>query len=145
MTGLAVLLCWVAGGLIGGLTAAWWMHPRSWPVAGLLIVLGSIVIVRVNEYASEPERAIRIVNKANAAAEEVDSVWMDVLGHRTGRGAEHSLLPSLSSVGAEPKEGTSPVPIAQFWSGASQRTRDSVIALITRSPLILRVDTLPIR
>lgn len=108
-------------------------------------MLVSISLVRVNEWASEPERAIRVVIKANANAEEVDSVWMDVLGHRTGRGAEHSLLPSLSSVGAEPTEGASPVLIVQFWSGTSQRTRDGVVAQIARSPLILRVDTLPIR
>ncbi len=140
-----VLWCWVTAGFLGGLAAAWRMHPRSWAVAGVLIVLGSIALVRLNNTASEPERAIRVVIKADANAEEVDSVWMDVLGRRTGRGAEHSLLPTLSSVGGGPKEGRSPVLIAEFWSGTSQHVRDSVIAHITRSPLILRVDTLPIR
>ena len=140
-----VLWCWVAGGFLGGIAAAWRTHPRSWAVAGVLMLLGSIALVRLNNYASEPERAIRVVIKADANAEEVDGVWMDVLGRRTGRGAEHALLPSLSSVGAAPREGRSSVLIAEFWSGTSQRMRDSIIAQITRSPLILRVDTLPRR
>ena len=100
-----VLWCWVVGGFFGGLAAGWMIHPRSWTVAAVLIVLASVAIVRINNYASEPERAIRVVIKADANAEEVDSVWMDVLGRRTGRGAEHAILPSLSSVSAEPKEG----------------------------------------
>jgi MFS family permease len=140
-----VLWCWVAGGFLGGLAAAWMSHPRSRAVPGVLILVASIALVRINTYASQPERAIRVVIKADANAEEVDSVWMDVLGRRTGRGAEHALLPGLSSVGGAPKEGRSPVLIAEFWSGTSPHMRDSVIAQILRSPLILRVDTLPTR
>lgn len=140
-----VLWCWVSGGFIGGLAAAWRTHPRSWVVPSVLMVLGAITLVLIKDAATEPERAIRVVIKADANDEEVDSVWMDVLSRRTGRGEEHSLLPSLSSVGGAIKEGRSPVLIAQFLSGTSQHVRDSVIAQITRSPLVLRVDTLPLR
>jgi len=140
-----VLLCWIAGGVLGGIIAAWWRHPRQWPTEGKLVFVGVFSLVRVQQWASQPERAIRVVIKPNANEAEVDSVWMDVLGHRTGRGAEHALLPEFSSVGGEPREGASPVLVAEFWSGTSQRVRDRVVAQIMRSPLVLRVDTLPIR
>ncbi|MCC6245942.1 MAG: hypothetical protein IT353_24125 [Gemmatimonadaceae bacterium] len=140
-----VLWCWVSGGFFGGLAAARMTHPRSWGVPSALIVLGATALVLITDAATEPERAIRVVIKADANDEEVDSVWMDVLSRRTGRGEEHSLLPSLSSVGRAPKDGRSSVLIAHFQSGTSQHVRDTVITQITRSPLVLRVDTLPLR
>jgi hypothetical protein len=136
-----VLACWVAGGFLGGVTAADLSRPRSWPSAVLATLLGVICIARVDTYRSAPEPAIRVVLRPMATDAEVDSVWTTVLGRRTGRGDEHYFLPSLSSISAGGREGASPVVVAHFWSGTSQRTRDSVIAEVSRSPLVLRVDT----
>ena len=143
-----VLLCWVGGGFAGGVTAALLIHPRSWLAAGLLVALCTIVLVRINIYESAPESAIRIVMKQNANEEEVDSMFTDVLGTRTGRAGhpdEHSLLPSLSTVSVTGRERANPMIFAQFWRHTSLSTRDSVIARILRSPLVIRVDTLPSR
>lgn len=95
--------------------------------------------------ASAPEHAIRVVVKPNATEVEVNRVWTDVVGRRTGHDEEHSLLPGLSSVGADVYEGESAVLVARFWRGTPKRTRDSVIAEIARSPLIVRVDTVAAR
>jgi hypothetical protein len=96
---------------------------------------------QVDTYQPAPEVAVRVVLQPDATDAQVDQVWTTVLGRRTGRGDEHYLLPSLSSVGGAVREGSSPVLVAQFWRGTSQRTRDSVVASIRRSPLVLRVDT----
>lgn len=135
-----VLSCWIAGGLLGGITAAGLLRLRAWPVTAIAVILVILGVQRVNTYRPAPEPAIRIVLRPAATHADVDSVWTTVLGHRTGRGDEHYLLPSLSSVGGASAEGSSPVLVATFWRGTSQRTRDSVVAEIRRSPFVLRVD-----
>jgi hypothetical protein len=140
-----VLVCWSIGGLVGGAVAAWLKRPQSWPIAVLVVGLGASASVRVNAYASAPAPAIRVVIKPNATEGEIHRVWTDVVGRRIGQGEEHHLLPSLSSVGADAYEGRSVVLVARFWRGTSKRTRDSVIAEITRSPLVVRVDTVEAR
>jgi hypothetical protein len=92
-----VLLCWVAGGFLGGIAAALSIHPRSWPIAALLTLVGAVGILRIHTWASEPERAIRVVLKPMATEGEVDSVWINVLSRRTGRGDEHYFVPSINS------------------------------------------------
>lgn len=135
-----VLICWVAGGVVGAATAATMLQPRSWPASAIVTGLVVFGVQRVDNYRPPPESAIRVVLRPNATAAEVDSVWTTVLGRRTGRGDEHSLLPSLSSVSGDSREGPSPVIVATFWRGTRDRTRDSVTAEVRRSPLVSRVD-----
>lgn len=136
-----VLVCWTAGGFFGGVTAVCLERPRSWRLAAAAGLVGVLGISRVDAYEPAPERAIRVILRPMATDDDVEKVWTTVLARRTGRGDEHTFLPSLSSIAASGREGSSPVLVATFWSGVSQRTRDSVVAEIARSPLILRVDT----
>lgn len=135
-----LLFVWTAGGLLGGVTAAAVLRPGSWAIAVTTVLLASFGMRRVDTYRPPPESAIRVVLVPNATAGQVDEVLTAVLSRRTGRGDEHYFLPGVSSMGGAPREGTSPVIVAQFERGTSQRTRDHVIAIVRRSPLVLRVD-----
>lgn len=135
-----VFFCWVAGGLLGGLAAAWEGRRSSWPAAVLLATAVVVALLRLNAYAQAPEPRVRVVVKAGAANEEVQQVWTHVLGRPTGRPGEHSMLEGLSSVSASGLEGESAVLTVSFWKSLSQRERDSLVALIQQSPLVLRVD-----
>ena len=138
-----VLFCWVAGGLLGGMAAAWSSRPGTWPVALGLVTVVALVLVRLNAYASAPEPRIRVIIRPGATPEEVQRVWTEVLGRPTGRTGEHDMLPGLSSVAASGNEGESAVLTVSFWKSTGQRERDSLVALIRGSPLVIRVDPVP--
>jgi hypothetical protein len=135
-----VLFCWITGGTLGGIVAAWSDRLRSWPVAVVLTGLVGVALLRANAYAQAPEPRVRVVVKPNATPEEVQRVWTHVLGRPTGRGDEHDLLPGLSGVSASGSEGPSDVLTVSFWKSTSARDRDSLVAQIRRSPLVVRVD-----
>lgn len=136
-----VLFCWVAGGMLGGIAAAWLARPQSWPAALLLAAILLVSLGRLNTYA--PESRVRVIVKPGATPEEVNRVWTEVLGRPTGRPGEHDMLPELSSVAASGSEGVSAVLTVSFWKSTSRRERDSLVALILRSPLVARVDSVP--
>lgn len=136
-----VLLCWVFGGASAGIAAAWINHPRSWPTGLLVGGIALVALGRLNAYAQAPEPQVRVVVKPGATSDELQRVWNEVLGHPTGRGAEHSMLPELAYVSASGYEGGSAILTIALRKTTSQRERDSLIALIRRSPLVLRVDT----
>jgi hypothetical protein len=138
-----VLFCWVAAGVTGGITAAWLRQPRGWPVATVLMVAVMLSVARLNAYARAPEPRIRVVVKAGATEAEVQRVWTDVLGRRTGRGDEHKMLDGLSSVAASGTEGNSAVLTVSFRKGTSKKERDRLSALIRQSPLVQRIDSVP--
>jgi hypothetical protein len=138
-----VLFCWVGAGVMGGITAAWLARPHSWPVAVVLILGLGLGIAQLNTYAQAPEPRIRVVVKAGATPDEIEQVWTDVLGRRTGRGKEHYMLPSLTSVAASGTEGNSSVLTVSFSKGTSKAERERVIAEIRHSPLVQRVDSVP--
>jgi len=140
-----VLICWVAASAVGASTAASLSQPRSWAATAVVAGLVALGMQRVDRYRPAPEAAVRVVLRPNATVADVDRVWTTVLGRRTGRGDEHNLLPSLSSVSVGSREGSSPVLLATFGRGTSERTQDSVVAQIRRSPLVLRVDPLATR
>lgn len=136
-----VLFCWIAGATLGGITAAWLARPRSWPAAMLLLAALLVGLGRLNAYAANPEPRVRVVVKPNATPAEVQRVWTEVLGRPTERPGEHSMLPGISSISASGYEGSSAVFTVTFWTRSSDRQRDSLVALILRSPLIARVDS----
>jgi len=139
-----VLFCWVGAGVMGGVTAACLARPQSWPVSVVLVLGLAFGLAQLNADARAPEPRIRVVVKAGATQDEVEQVWTDVLGRRTGRGKEHYLLPSLSSVAASGVEGKSTVLTVSFWKSTRTTERDRVIAEIRRSPLVQRVDIVPL-
>lgn len=136
-----VLFCWVAGGLLGGVAAAWSGRPRSWPAALALGAAVAFALGQLNAYARAPAPRVRVIVKPGASAAEVDRVWTEVLGRPTGRPGEHDLLDGLSSVAASGQVGESAVLTVSFTKRTSRRQRDSLVALIRRSPLVARVDT----
>jgi hypothetical protein len=140
-----VLFCWVFGGVSAGIAAAWINHPRSWPTGLLLVGIALVALGRLNAYAQAPEPQVRVVVKPGATSDEVQRVWNEVLGHPTGKRDEHYMLPELSSVSASGYEGESAILTLAIRKSTSQRQRDSLVALIRRSPLVVRVDTVPAR
>ena len=140
-----VLFCWIFGGVSGGIAAAWINHPRSWPTGLLLAGIALAALGRLNAYAQAPEPQVRVFVKPGATSDEVQHVWNEVLGHPTGRQNEHYMLPELSSVSASGYEGESAILTVAIRKSTSQRQLDSLVALIRRSPLVVRVDTVPAR
>jgi lysylphosphatidylglycerol synthetase-like protein (DUF2156 family) len=140
-----VLFCWVFGGVLGGIAAAWINQPRSWPTGLLLAVFALAALGRLNVYAQAPEPRVRVILKPGATSAEVQRVWNEVLGHPIGRGDEHYMLPELSSVSASGYDGKSAVLTVAIRKSTSQRQRDSLVALIRSSPLVVRVANVPAR
>jgi hypothetical protein len=140
-----VLFCWVFGGVLAGIAAAWINHPRSWPTGLLLVGIALAALGRLNAYAQAPEPQMRVVVKPGATSDEVQRVWNEVLGHPTGRGNEHYMLREFSSVSAGGYEGESAILRVAIRKSTNQRQRDSLVALIRRSPLVVRIDTVPAR
>ncbi|MEP6620910.1 MAG: hypothetical protein ABJE47_16415 [bacterium] len=140
-----VLFCWVGGGVLGGIAAAWLARPRSWPAGLLVMVVLGFGAARLYADARAPDAQIRIVIKAGATPDEVQRVWSEVLGRRTGHGAEYEIGSSLSSVSAIGNEGNSPILIATFAKGTSNAERERIVAQIRQSPLVQRVDSLPMQ
>lgn len=140
-----VLFCWVFGGVSAGVAAAWINHPRSWPTGLLVLGIALVTLGRLTAYAEAPEPKVRVVVRPGATPDEVQQVWSEVLGHPTGQGEAHYMLPELSSVSASGYEGESAILTVAMRKSTSQRQRDSLVALIRRSPLVVRVDTVPSR
>ncbi|HEX6965341.1 MAG TPA: hypothetical protein VF166_06050 [Gemmatimonadaceae bacterium] len=136
-----VLFCWVAGGLLGGVVAAWSGRPRSWPAALVLGATIALALGQLNAHARAPQPRMRVIVTPGATAAEVQRVWTEVLGRPTGPSGAHDLLPGISSVSASGYEGESAVLTVSFWKSTSKRQRDSLVALIRRSPLVARVDS----
>ncbi len=138
-----VLFCWVAGGLLGGIAAAWLPRPQTWPAALALSVAVGGGLVPFNAYARAPEPWVRVVVKPGATPDEVDRVWTEVLERPGARPSEHAMLPGISSIAASGGDGASAVLTVSFRKSLSQSDRDSLIALIGRSPLVSRVERVP--
>ncbi len=135
-----VLFCWITGGFMGGIAAAWWSKRRTWP--GALALVGIVVLALRwgYGYIQAPEPRLRIIVKPGATPTEVGYVWTHVLGRPTGRPDEHALLPELSSVAASGYDGESAILTVSFWKSVRRRERDSLVELIRHSPLIVRVN-----
>jgi hypothetical protein len=138
-----VFFCWVAGGLLGGIAAAWLPRPQTWPVALALSVAVGGGLLPLNAYARAPEPRVRVVVKPGATPSEVDRVWTEVLERPGARPSEHTMLPGISSIAASGHDGASAVLTVSFWKSLSRSERDSLIAQIGRSPLVARVDIVP--
>lgn len=138
-----VLFCWLAGGALGGIGAAAAANTRTWPVAVTLAAAVVLALGQLNAYARAPAPRVRVVVRPDATPDEVQKVWTHVLGRPTGRGDEHYMLDGLQSVAAIGEEGKSAVLEVSFRKGLSREERDSLVALIRRSPLVARVDSVP--
>ncbi len=135
------MLCWVLGGAAGGIAVAWSTQFRSWPIALSFFSLAVVAFLEVNAYVERPAPQIQVVIKPRATPEEINRVWDEVLGRRTGRGAESAMLDGLTGVSETGYEGESVILTATIRKTAGQREKDSLVALIRRSPLVARVDT----
>jgi hypothetical protein len=138
-----VLFCWLAGGALGGVAAAAAANTRSWPVAVALAAVVVVALGQLNAYARAPAPRVRVVVRPDATPREVRRVWTHVLGRPTGRGDEHYMLSGLRSVAEIGNEGTSAVLEVSFRKGLSPEERGRLVALIRRSPLVARVDSVP--
>lgn len=138
-----ILFCWVAGGALGGVAAAVAVNTRTWPVAVALAAAVVLSLGQLNAYARSPAPRVRVVVRPDATPEEVQRVWTHVLGRPTGRGDEHYMLPGLQSVAAVGNEGKSAVLEVSFRKGLPRAERERLVALIRRSPLVARVDSVP--
>lgn len=138
-----VLFCWTFGGLTGLLVTAWLAQVRSWPVAGIVMLLAVGVLVKANAYARAPEPRVALYLKPQATAKEVQEVWEQVIGRPSKTGQGFDLPDGISAVGASGHVGDQAILTVSFGKHTSQRTRDSLIALIRQSPLVERVVPVP--
>ena len=138
-----VLFCWMFGGLAGLVAAAWLPHARSWPVAGFLIVLAIGLLAKASAYARAPEPRVALYLKPHATPEQVQQVWEHVIGRPSKSGEGFELLDGISGAAASGYAGDQPILTVSFWKHTNQHIRDSVIALISQSPLVERVVPVP--
>jgi len=137
-----VLFCWVFGGLLGLILTAW-MPQRTWPIALLLAGTAALALYRANAYARAPEPRIALYLKSGATPADIQYVWEHVIGRPSATGQGFDLLDGISGAGASGYAGEQPILTVSIWKRTSQRTRDSLIALIRQSPLIERVVLVP--
>jgi len=138
-----VFICWLVGGLSGGVAAAWTHVPRTWPLALALLALVALGDMRLNAYAQAPPPRLRVFVKANATPDEVRRVWEEVLGrpHPSGRG--HDLRDGITGVGVTGYEDGSPILTVSLQKRIGSAYKESLLSSIRSSPLVARVEILP--
>jgi hypothetical protein len=139
-----VFFCWLAGGLTGGVVAAWACAPRTWPLALALLALIGVGNVRLNSSAQAPPPRLRVYVKPHASRDEVQRVWDEVLGYPrpSGQGG-HSLRAGIRSVGIIGYEDGSPVFTVSLPKRMGSTARESLLAFLRSSPLVVRVEIVP--
>lgn len=131
-----VALCWILGGTASGLVVVGPQTRWGWVAAvgmAAVIVAGCAQLYR---RASMPEVSVDVVLKPNATHAEIDTVWTTVLGRPGRRPGEFALLKEFSSVSTVSADGASPVVQVQFWNDVAAEERDSIMAMIRKSPLV---------
>ncbi|HEX6576084.1 MAG TPA: hypothetical protein VF042_14040 [Gemmatimonadaceae bacterium] len=138
-----VALWWLASAMFAGVVAAAVSDAKSWGMATVFTVAVVICGVALTNYASTPERQIRVVLSPASTQSDQDLFWNTVVGRSTGRSkGEHTLIDGIAGVGITGYERGQPVYTVSFRAHLSRDVSDSIIAEIRRSPLITRVDTL---
>lgn len=138
-----VLFCWLFGGVIGSLVVVWAGQRHTWPAAALLMLAAVGVLARANAYAQAPAPRIRVYAKANATSAEVQQIWTDVIGQPHPSGQGHTMLDGLSGASASGRDGPHEILTVSFRKSTSRARRDSIIAIIRRSPLVAKVEQVP--
>lgn len=134
-----VLVVWVAAAILGSAAAVWLTAPPTRAFVGVVAVLVLAGVGLTYRYALTPDPAVRVVVIANATDDEVAAVWKDVLGAHRAPPYENALLPELAGVTRSGYEDGSVVLTVTFWKSVSRAQRDSIVARIRASPLVLRV------
>ncbi len=134
------LWCWVFGGSVSGIAAAYSGARHSWRVAVGLGAAVFAVFLWLNIQWWAPEPMARVVIKRGATQEEVSRVWNEVLGRPTGRPGEHTLLSGITGVSASGLDGGSEVLTVTFSKTIWEGDLTKIIEEVRRSSLVARVD-----
>jgi uncharacterized membrane protein len=135
-----VLIVWVAAAGLSSTLAVWQTAARARMAVGVTSALILVGVGLSYRYALTPDPSVRVYVIANATDEEVSAVWSDVLGAHRAPPYENELLPELAGVSRSGYENGSVVLTVTFWKSVSRADRDSIVAHIRASPLVLRVD-----
>jgi hypothetical protein len=136
-----VFLCWLAGSLVAFVAVTLLRRPTSWlfalPAVALPIV-GVVVILRI-VLAQPPDLLIHI--KPETSAQQIETIWTDVLGtpHPSGRG--HSHIEGVGAVSRFDSDTEARIRVS-FQPGTSSERRAEVVQRVLASPLVARTSDL---
>ena len=139
-----IVLCWVGGGILAGLVAALMTAPKWWPMAIAVSLLTVFVFARATSYAqSSPSHAIRVVLAPGLSNSDVDRFWREVIGGANPKASGHVLADGIAGAGVADYQDGSPVIMVDLRSRISDERRDSILAMIRRSPLVRSASLTP--